>query len=226
MLAKLRAMAGRTTAAGCSEAEALSAAEMLGKMLDQYGFSHADLGKVAREEIKEHRLTECGAVIGNVSRVATSVADFCDVKVWKSTMDGSLTFFGRESDCLVAKQMMISFYHAVGIEWFLYKRANPGVAKQPNAKKSFEFGMVGRLASRVREMKMARSAHVDQASGKTGQSLVVQRIAEVDEAMEARNIKIGKARKSRVTRNVSAQAWVAGQSAADRVNITTGITAT
>ncbi len=223
ILRRLRGLAAKTTGAGCTEEEALAAAQMLASLMDRYGFDQAAIGSIEREEIKEFALTECGTNIGNLQYVVVAVASYCDVRAWRAE-DGFIRFFGREPDGMLAKYLMVAFHHAMVLGWFVYRRSNPGVAKQPHAKKSFELGMMGRLSSRLNTMKAARSAHVDEATGATGQSLVVQRIAEVNEALEAHGVKIRAARRSKA-RRYAAGAYHAGQAEGDKVNITTGIAA-
>lgn len=221
ILRRLRGLAAKTTGNGCTEEEALAAAEMVASLLDRYGFDQADLGLIEKEEIKEYPLTECGAKIGSLMGVVKAVANYCDMKVWKSS--GQVVFFGRETDGLLAKHLMSSFQNAMLLGWFSYRRSLEAAAT-PRAKESYEIGMMGRLSTRLNQMKGARSAKVDEQTGRTGQSLVLVKTVDVDAAFKALGWKLKPARRTK-GKSVEGNAYVAGQSAGDNVNITTGIAA-
>lgn len=218
ILKRLQGLAAKTVESGCTEEEALSAAEMLGRLMDRYGFEESELGKIKKEKIDQHALTECGDNIGGLKWVVVAVGTYCDVKVWMSA--NVVQLFGRDTDVMIAKHLLVSFHHAMLLEWFKYRRSQPG-KMHSSAKKSFELGMMNRISTRLRDMKAARNSHVDQATGMTGTSLVVQKTNEVAVAFKELDMKLrnGRSRSSKVEAN----SFLAGRAAGDRVGIRTAI---
>jgi len=218
ILKRLQGLAAKSVASGCTEDEALSAADMLGRLMDRYGFDKADLGKIEKEKIDQHTLTECGDNIGSLKFVVPAVATYCDVKVW---MSGKVVqLFGRDTDVMIAKHLLVSFQYTMMLEWFKYRRSQPG--KTPNsAKTSFELGMMQRISARLKDMKSDRNSFVDQETGMTGTSLVVQKTQVVAEAFKALDLKL-KSGRSR-GRRVDSNSYAAGRAAGDRVGIRTAI---
>src|SRR4051812_2995713 len=102
--AKIKALAAKTVEAGCSEHEALYAAEMVGRLLDQYNLSMDEID--IREEVciqgevpagSKRRMPIDGAVV--------PIARFCDVKTWHAKRpDGTSVycFYGFEPDVAMA----------------------------------------------------------------------------------------------------------------------------
>src|SRR3982751_2797802 len=95
--AKIKALAAKTVEAGCSEHEALHAAEMVGRLLDQYNLSMDEID--IREEVcvlgevpagSKRRMPVDGAVV--------PIARFCDVKTWHAKRpDGTAVYCSTAS---------------------------------------------------------------------------------------------------------------------------------
>jgi hypothetical protein len=240
ILDKLRALNAKTIENGCTEAEALAAAEMVARWIDQHGFSQAELEMEDKEEIGTQSFTPQARKMGNLEMVAGAVAEFCDCKVWRlkhrrhyrdTNPSISIEFFGHESDALLAQYLMQCFDHARVSEWQTHRKEggaiiDPSTGRpKPNVSakhyESFEIGMMSRLHQRLTEMKKARNAQVDEATGRTGTSLVVCKTQDVDRAFAELNMKLGKSRSR--GKSVHGSAYHAGRAAGDRVNITTGV---
>jgi hypothetical protein len=239
ILNRLRALAARTTDNGCTEAEALMAASKLASMMDRYDFDQADLATSGEPEevVNRNHFVPRTKTLGNLKFVLKATAEFCDCRVWGSNAQvekrGRVevgVYFGRESDVLMAVYLTHLFETAARTGWSEY-RASLGAVLDPvtgrpkaNGNKmdrnSFECGMMKRLSERLREMKAARNAHVDDQTGRTGQSLVVTKNRLVEQAFQALSVKLH-SRNYKTRFNVAG--YDAGRSAADRVNITTGI---
>ncbi|MFZ2469462.1 MAG: DUF2786 domain-containing protein [Parvibaculum sedimenti] len=98
--ARLRALKDKTVANGCTEEEAIAAAEKAAELLSKHGLTEADLVADAFDT-STHR-------VGKRSPLETiwvATARFADCKLWleRSTNGVHITFFGRASDVLIAE---------------------------------------------------------------------------------------------------------------------------
>jgi hypothetical protein len=236
ILRKMRALSAKRVENGCSEHEAMAAADLLARMMDRFGFSRIDLSETGKTSALT--MSTWRSPInknGSLSQVSLAVSEYTDCKVWlsgKGTDAESIVFFGHEEDTLLAVFLMDSFYAAMTSEWAEYRRSMGAVVDpktgRPKAvvsvkeRETFELGMMGRLSGRLREMKVDRNSRVDEPTGRTGNALVVVKTAAVDAGFKQLGITLGKARASR-KRLRGSDAYAAGRAAGGRVAITTGI---
>ena len=101
--ARIKALAEKTVSNGCTEAEAMAAAEMVGRLLERYALSMEEI------DVREQRCVQVEVPIGGKQRrpidgCVTAIARFCDCKVWVSrdTMMPSYVFFGFDADTALA----------------------------------------------------------------------------------------------------------------------------
>ena len=116
--ARIKALAAKTVEAGCSEHEALHAAEMVGRLLDQYNLSMDEID--IREEIcvlsevpagSKRRMPVDGAVV--------PIARFCEVKTWhakRADETAVYCFYGFEPDVAMAVHLFTVVAAAVRAE--------------------------------------------------------------------------------------------------------------
>src|SRR5260221_7757011 len=109
MLDKVRALMAKTTENGCTEEEALAALAKARALMDAYEITDAEL-KLTKEEGAVFRREPPGTrdPHGIKRQLATSVARFCQCKVWRDTRkEGSpLVFCGIRSDAALATWML------------------------------------------------------------------------------------------------------------------------
>jgi hypothetical protein len=93
--ARIKALAERTISNGCTEAEAMTAAEMVGRLLERYALTMDEI------EVREGRCAQAEVQIGGQRRrpvdgCVTAIARFCECKVWLSRAEAgvSYVFFG------------------------------------------------------------------------------------------------------------------------------------
>jgi len=231
MRARIRGLMAKTTTNGCTEAEAMMASTKVAELMDKYNFSMNDLEE--REEIIESKYETIKADLGPVVYVATSIAKFCDVKVWKISSNviskrgnvakkTSLKYFGRTSDIELAKYMTDIISRAMKTsekEWAKTMKNNYGEVSF-SSRTQFQRGMAARISSRLLEMKEERNKAVHD-NNQTGFSLVVVKNAEVEEAFNNLSLNLKNARRSTVKYT---GAFYSGIDAGGKVNLNTGIT--
>ncbi len=81
--ARIKALTEKTVANGCTEAEAMSAAEMVGRLLERYALSMDEI------EVRTAKCVQVEVDLGSrrrrpIDRCVPAIARFCDCKVWLS----------------------------------------------------------------------------------------------------------------------------------------------
>lgn len=217
-IARIRALLAKTTANGCTEAEAMAAAAKAGELMDRYSVTMTDV------EIKAEKCeTRTGmAKTHPVEGCATAIARFCGCKVWRSGAAGrkALSYFGLPQDVEVAMYLTDLIRNCMEAEFKAYMRG-PGKLQDAHGKtlrRNFMLSMASRIHSRLMAMAAAREAA---AKTNTGTALVVVRNAVVDAQFKALGMKLRAG--SRSSGRYNGDASRAGAAAGDRVNLTTGM---
>ena len=88
---RIKALAEKTVSNGCTEAEAMTAAEMVGRLLERYALSMEEI------DVREERCVQIAVPIGGKQRrpidgCVTAIARFCDCKVWISRDDATPSY--------------------------------------------------------------------------------------------------------------------------------------
>ena len=228
LLNRMRALSAKTVANGCTEAEAASAADLLGRLLDRYGFDLSDL-EAKKEPITEKTVFGDNKRLGEIVWAIKAIGEYCDVVAWQTSqkamgqMRECLKFFGRESDCEGATYLTHLCYTALKSGWDDYMKNNITLPDARTTQQrwnnsnalqkmriSFQRGMAMRLASRLNVMKTERNARTDQATGKTGYDLVVVKNQVVTEAFAKTGIKLNTSKTRKAADAHMNAGWEAG----------------
>jgi hypothetical protein len=216
--ARIKALAEKTVSNGCTEAEAMGAAEMVGRLLERYALSMEEI------DVREAHCVRVEVPIGGRQRrpidgCVTSIARFCDCKVWISRDSDvpSYVFFGFESDTMLASYLYSLINHAMWTELEAFRAAHPQLRATGlrSASKSFQQGMAVRIAGRLDHMHHARDANVA-AQRSTGTALMVIKHRVVDDAFRETEIRLVSGSLTRARVN---GAFRHGMAAGDRVNL-------
>jgi hypothetical protein len=160
--ARIKALLSKTTDNGCTEAEAMSAAEKARELMDRYNI---DRGEVGMEEEGVYAAKSPLSKFKSLcirELLASRIASFCDCRAWFTRGGvGTLTFFGLRSDADFA--VWLSDTHPLDARE-LWER-----------EKGFVLGAVGRINERLRELEQLR-----RTGAGTGRSLVVVKSAMVE----------------------------------------------
>jgi hypothetical protein len=216
-LARIRALMERTTANGCTEAEAQAAAEGVDRLLAQY---EIDLDEVSVKSQDVVRL-DIAASAHSVRFAALNIGKFTDCTVWSDPPD--ITFLGLELDTEVAEYLVLLFMRAIDRGTTDFTLLNSDYALQDstgrvNMVQSFEIGMASRLGERLMHLKSSRD--FNQRTG--GFDLVVAKGALVKQALGVLGIHLAKSGRGGASIRDKA-AYQAGYSAGDRVSINQGV---
>ena len=229
---RIKALTEKTVANGCTEAEAMAAAAMVGQLLERYALSMDEI------EIRTARCVQAEVPVGGSRRrpidgCVPTIARFCDCKVWLArgaaphpqapasgrTRSGSrYVFFGFETDTALATYLFSVIDRAIVTETAAFRRLHPafrGVGLR-QASASFQHGVAARVAERLDSIKRSRDAAV-RAQRSTGTALVIAKHRVVEDAFRETDVRLR--RMDAVGPRVIGAAFRAGWAAGERVNL-------
>lgn len=226
---KVRALLSKTTANGCTEAEALAAAATADELMREHDLTFKDTQAELEAETygARRRSYSKGAKrehpISNYA--ATEIGEYWDCKCYQSRRHhperhNEIVYFGSKSDTEAAHMMLAMLILAADTEfaryWNSYKR--PEGIKYNTAYASFMTGMASRLAARLREIKKARNAATTPTTG-TALVIVKDRVVATKFATFKREsgLNLGSSGRSASVRSQSA--FNEGRAAANRADL-------
>ncbi|WP_083763409.1 DUF7168 domain-containing protein [Paramagnetospirillum magneticum] len=210
--AKIHALRAKTIANGCTEAEALAAAEKVADLLDRNEISIYDVdvfnsqcGKLVIETGRKTK-TPISACIGEI-------ALYCNCKVWAEKREDGVRYiiFGLNDSIEAANYVHDIVLKYLGKMWGDYKDSNKLVGNLRSQKSSYQFGMAVSIAHKLNKLKSIRD---ENNRGTGGSDLVLARhaIVEAEFAKLQINLRRGKVLGKKVFLGVFGAGQVAGQS--------------
>src|SRR5688500_9866976 len=105
---RIRALQDKTLENGCTEAEAMAAAEMIGRLLEKYDLELGEIGM--KEEAAAAQSNEVFAADDFAGTMVTGIKIFCGLIAYKKTGGGTghgcvFVLFGLPQDLEVAKYL-------------------------------------------------------------------------------------------------------------------------
>ena len=209
---RIQALLNKTVNNGCSEEEAMTAAEMVGKLMKEYDLSMTEIEFKDENFITHEILTE-SRIASHIHTLLSAIAYFTDTKVWFTRNDViKYSFFGSEKDTQIADYIYHLISNTIKVEIEKYKKTTAYKASSVNGKTkttSFAVGMVNRLDSRLREMKNNVVVESNDCT-----AIVTEQFAKLNMRLKT----------SKASRTVNSNdAYNSGQAAGDKVNITSGL---
>lgn len=220
IIKKINLLKEKTTSNGCSEAEAMTAAEMISRLLQEYDLSMTEVEVKSQEFITE-QIDISGKTKKPIHDVVSSIAYFTDTKVYFTKRMGNYVynFFGAKKDIEFAGYLFDLLSHAMDNEYAKYQKTSEyNMIGGKVARGSFYKGMIIRLSQRLREMKNNLTNEA-QESG-----LVLYNKMAITEQMFKQNNPSLRLRTATSRMTISDRsAFNSGKEAANRVNITSGL---
>jgi hypothetical protein len=216
--ARIRALAERTVSNGCTEAEAMAAAEMVGRLLERYALTMQEV------DLRQARCVQVEVPLAGRQRrpidgCVPAIARFCDCKVWLARDGGTprYIFFGFETDTALAGWLFQIIDRAMAAELQAFRRDRPALRGTGlrQASTSFQQGMAARLAERLEAMHSAREAEVA-AQRQTGTALMLVKHRVVEEAFRDTGTRLVSGGRRALRQDA---AFREGEAAGSRVNL-------
>jgi Protein of unknown function (DUF2786) len=217
--ARIQALAEKTVSNGCTEAEAMTAADMVGRLLERYALSMEEI------DVREERCVQIEVPIGGKRRrpidgCVTAIARFCDCRVWiaRDLVMPSYVFFGFEADTAMAGYLFSVIDRAMATALTDFRVRHPELRSVDLrwSSTSFRQGMAARVAKRLDQMHRERDAHVV-AQRSTGTDLILIKQQVVEDAFRGTMIRLVSI--AGLSRARASGAFRQGVAAGDRVNL-------
>lgn len=207
---RIRALRAKTVENGCTEAEALAAAELLADLLAKYNIT-LDEAELREQPFAHHRETHSDWVGDRLWKVAAAVSELTGARYWAQApgMPVSIDFFGFEHEVEVARYMLEICANAMRRAVELMRAEVFPRSLKRHVVLPYLDGMADRLAQRIRAMIPPTPA---------GTGLVVLRNALIDQAMPVKTTQ----RDMRGSRNLET-GYLDGLVAGDRVPLNRGL---
>jgi Protein of unknown function (DUF2786) len=216
--ARIKALTERTVSRGCTEAEAMAAAAMVGRLLERYALTMEEV------DIREEPCVQAEVPVGGLRRrpidlCTPAIARFCDCKVWLAHAETAAhyVFFGFATDTKLAVYLFSIVDRAMGSELLSFRERRPTLAgtELRRASRSFQQGMAARIGERLETMHAEREASIGAAQS-SGTALIIMRHQVVEDAFRNTKVQLQSSGGMTLRRNA---AYRAGQAAGDRVNL-------
>ncbi len=237
---KIRGLSAKTVANGCTEAEAFSAMEKVGELLEQYNLTLTDC-MLKAESCIEKRYWSGKKRRGPMDTTMVALSEFTDTKMYccrkyadvypYTVSDLGYNWFGLESDVDMAIYLAGVIQKAIWGEYRKWRKTpeyknRPAHTRQVVAL-NFQIGMAHRLNDRLRDMKEELIKQQDTADSDKRRHMDNQctdlmvthkmKTDKVDSEWDEIKPKLHKAARSR--HRVDYAARTAGAKAADKVNL-------
>jgi hypothetical protein len=224
LVQRIRALREKTIEQGCTEQEAMAAAEKVAELLDRYGLSlsELDLRKQSCEGIgvetdRKRR--------GPVDDCMGTIAFFFDCRVWSETSEnGTLRyiFFGLPGDVQAAIYLHDLVALAFATETAIFQKGEFYLklyaGDRRSATNSFQVGLAQGIINKLQAMRRARDAAAD---GTGGRALVPVKQSIIEQELERLGLTLRQLNATR--RKVIPDAFNSGREAGEKFEYRPGI---
>lgn len=226
LVQRIQGLRAKTVEQGCTEQEALAAAEKVADLLDRYGLSLSELD--LRQQACEGIGVDTGRKRrGPIDDCMTTIAAFFDCRVWAETgEDGTLryVFFGLPADVQAAVYLhdIIALAFVSETATFqmgaIYRKTPSGGRR--TATTSFQAGLAQGIIGKLNALRQTR-----QAAASTGAGRALVPVKESIIASEIDRLGLNLRQRGATRRYVLRDAYGAGQEAGERFEYRPGIKA-
>ncbi|MBU8539179.1 DUF2786 domain-containing protein [Falsiroseomonas tokyonensis] len=217
---RIRALAAKTIDRGCSEAEAMIAAQKVGELLEVYGLSMSEV-ELREEACIQRSVTITGPRLQAVTIIFMAIIRLTETRGWMNGRN-EMVLFGLEPDVLMGEYLLHLVAGAVDHEEQVFRASAAFQRSRQTTQqrlRSFRYGFAERVSDRLEELAQHRQAAeaAARSPGSTGTALVVAKEKRIAEAFRDLGIRL---RSRSTTRRVSdSAAYRQGQEAGRRVSL-------
>jgi hypothetical protein len=224
LVQRIQALRAKTVEQGCTEEEALAAAEKVAELLDRYGLSLSELD-LRRQSCEGIGVETDRKRRGPIDDCMGTIAAFFDCRVWCETSEDATLryiFFGLRADVQAAVYLHDLIALAFATETSAFQAAeiyrSTHSSRRRSATNSFQVGLARGIIRKLDTLRQAR----DVAGGSTnGRALVPIKESIIEAEMDRLGLSLRP--RSAVRRMVLPAAFSAGQKAGERFEYRPGI---
>lgn len=222
LVTRLQALRAKTVEQGCTEQEALAAAEKVAELLDRYGLTLSELD--VRQQACERMVVETNRIRRvPMDDCIPTIAWFFDTRVWSETGAGNLlryVFFGMPADVQAALYLHDVVAVAFAVETAMFQDG-PIYREMPSAYRrrattSFQTGLALGIVEKLQGLRQSR-----EAAAAPGRALVVVKEQVIEEEMGRLGLRFR--RRAPSARMVNPNAYGAGREAGSRFEYRPGV---
>ncbi|MDQ2803601.1 MAG: DUF2786 domain-containing protein, partial [Pseudomonadota bacterium] len=225
LIGRIQALRAKTVDQGCTEQEALAAAEKVAELLDRHGLQLSELD-LRRQACAGMGIETGRKRLGPIDDCVPAIAAFFDCRAWaEKDPAGGLryVFFGLPADVEAARYLYDLVEIAFETETGLFRADSLYTATHPRrrrtASNSFQIGLARGIVTKLHQLRAAREAAL---RGSSGRDLVPLKQSIVDEELAKLGLRL-RARSRAAGRRVLGDAFEAGHEAGQRFDYRPGI---
>jgi hypothetical protein len=214
LLQRIQGLRAKTTDRGCTEQEAMAAAEKVAELLDRHGLSLGELD-FKTQACDGEKVTTKRRRMAPIDNCMPVIANFFDCRVWMEQNKGDplrYVFFGLRADVAAARYLYELVERAFEDETDAF-RAGPLYAamagERRTATHSFQLGMSRGITVKLQTLQAARDTKRRSVSGR---DLVLVKTSMVDEELDKLGLEL-EARGGARVRHVLSEAYATGEQA-------------
>jgi hypothetical protein len=225
LMSRIQGLRAKTVAQGCTEQEALAAAEKVAELLDRYGLSLGEL---------DFRAQPCEGIgiqtdrrrFAPIDSCVPAIAAFFDCRVWAEHAKGTAlryVFFGLRGDVAAAQYLYELVERAFETETAAFRAGElyaRMAGERRSASNSFQIGLARGIAGKLDALRAARDAN---RRGASGRDLVPVKAAMVEEELAKLGLDLH-TRPLGGSKRVLADAFREGEAAGQRFEYAPAIT--
>jgi hypothetical protein len=226
LVQRIQALRAKTVDQGCTEQEALAAAEKVAELLDRHGLSLSEL-ELRRQACEGIGIDTGRRRTGPIDDCVPAIAEFFDCRAWgEKTASGALRyiFFGLPGDVAAAHYLYELIDRAFETETERFRAgeiyAETHSRDRRGATNSFQMGLARGIRAKLHELRQAREEALRSASGR---DLVPVKASIVEDEMAKLGLTL-RARSRAAKRYVLTDAYEAGHEAGKRFEYRPGLT--
>jgi hypothetical protein len=225
LIQRIQGLRAKTVEQGCTEQEALAAAEKVAELLDRYGLALGEL------DFSQQTCSGIGVQTGRrrfapIDKCIPVIAEFFDCRVWSEQAEGETlryVFFGLRADVTAAEYLYALVERAFETETNAFRAGElyarmAGVRR--SATNSFQIGLSATICAKLRGLRQARETR---NAGSSGRDLVPLKAAMVENELARLGLNLH-TRGIGGSRHVLTEAYKAGEEAGNRFEVTAAIT--
>ena len=224
LVQRIQGLRAKTVAQGCTEQEAMAAAEKVAELLDRYGLSLSEL---------EFQAQPCEGIgiqtdrrrLAPIDDCMPAIAAFFDCRVWVERPEHAgyrYVFFGLRADVAAAQYLYELVERAFETETALFRRGDlyrEMAGERRSATNSFQIGLARGIVAKLRTLRQTRDEFARSASGR---DLVPIKAAMVEDELAKLGLNL-KARSGKRNRTVISDAYAVGVEAGEKFEVVSAI---